>query len=100
MKTEMFPMEKVIEILKGQIADAKEWVVHYERITKVLYERLEHDLSKTELKCLQISLEDARDQLQWKRELLGDLRNSLTFALRANGMNPFEINVFEPESQC
>ncbi len=90
-------MKTVIATLKSQIAIAKEDIQHEQDYIHQLRERIPQAKIDGDIESLLDTLVDRRETLRIRKQLLGDLRYSLYYAIRALGYNPTEIDCSEPE---
>ena len=90
-------MKTVIRTLKLQIAIAKEDIQHDENYIEQLRSRRPQARAENQEEALDSIIEERRETLAVRKELLKNLRHSLTFAIRALGYKATDIDTFEPE---
>ena len=90
-------MRTVIATLKLQIAIAKEDIQHDKDYIEQLRSRRPQAKAEGQEMALEEIIEDRRDTLRHREELLSNLRYSLMYAIRALGYSQTDIDAFEPE---
>ena len=93
-------MKAIIEDLKLKIAVAKEGIQHEKNYIEQLRSRRAEAKAEGQEEVLEFIIEDHKDLLNIREQLLSDLRYSLMYARRANGERPTDIDAFCPESGC
>ena len=90
-------MKAIIAELKLKIAVAKEDIQHDKSYIELLRSRRPEAKKSGEIDMLEDIIEDRRETLRIREELLSNLRYSLMYAIRALGYNQTDIDAFEPE---